>query len=131
MIMDDQQKGKLMDEKVMFNLSYGLFVLTAKNGEKDNGCIVNTVIIGIVAISHSCGKLSCFALANSSTINRESHDGCRVDKDIDALRLGTFMAISEPVSYGYLYSMIADSSINRHSPVTILGGGNNSSINRP
>ncbi len=44
MIKDDQQKGKLMDEKVMFNLSYGLFVLTAKNGEKDNGCIVNTVI---------------------------------------------------------------------------------------
>lgn len=27
----------------MFNLSYGLFILTAKDGEKDNGCIVNTV----------------------------------------------------------------------------------------
>ena len=30
-----------MDNKVMNNLSYGLFVLTAK-GEKDNGCIINT-----------------------------------------------------------------------------------------
>ena len=31
-----------MDPKAMFCLSYGLFVLTAKNGEKDNGCIINT-----------------------------------------------------------------------------------------
>ena len=26
----------------MFKLSYGLFVLTAKDGDKDNGCIINT-----------------------------------------------------------------------------------------
>ena len=32
-----------MDMKAMFKLSYGLFVLTAKDGERDNGCIVNTV----------------------------------------------------------------------------------------
>ena len=32
-----------MDEKAMYKLSYGLFVLTARDGEKDNGCIVNTV----------------------------------------------------------------------------------------
>lgn len=32
-----------MDQKAMFRLSYGLFVLTAKSGEKDNGCIINTV----------------------------------------------------------------------------------------
>lgn len=32
-----------MDETVMYQLTYGLFVLTAKEGEKDNGCIVNTV----------------------------------------------------------------------------------------
>jgi flavin reductase (DIM6/NTAB) family NADH-FMN oxidoreductase RutF len=32
-----------MDNKAMFNLSYGLFILTAKEGSKDNGCIVNTV----------------------------------------------------------------------------------------
>ncbi|MEA4815781.1 MAG: flavin reductase [Lachnospiraceae bacterium] len=28
----------------MFKLSYGLFVLTAKEGKKDNGCIINTAI---------------------------------------------------------------------------------------
>lgn len=32
-----------MDMSTMFKLSYGLFVLTSKDGEKDNGCIINTV----------------------------------------------------------------------------------------
>ncbi len=33
-----------MDPKAMFKLSYGLFVLTAKFYNKDNGCIINTAI---------------------------------------------------------------------------------------
>ncbi len=33
-----------MDEKVLNKLSYGLFVCTAKEGDKDNGCIINTVM---------------------------------------------------------------------------------------
>ena len=33
-----------MDKKAMYKLSYGLFVLTAKEGDKDNGCIINTAI---------------------------------------------------------------------------------------
>ena len=33
-----------MDINAMYSLSYGLFVLTAREGEKDNGCIVNTVM---------------------------------------------------------------------------------------
>ena len=32
-----------IDNAAIFKLSYGLFVLTAKDGEKDNGCIINTV----------------------------------------------------------------------------------------
>ena len=31
-----------MDGKAMYKLSYGLFVVTAREGEKDNGCITNT-----------------------------------------------------------------------------------------
>lgn len=31
-----------MNIKVMNKLSYGLFVLTAREGDKDNGCIINT-----------------------------------------------------------------------------------------
>ena len=32
-----------MDTKAMFKIGYGLYVLTARVNEKDNGCIVNTV----------------------------------------------------------------------------------------
>ncbi len=32
-----------MDEKALYKISYGLFVLSAREGEKDNGCIINTV----------------------------------------------------------------------------------------
>lgn len=32
-----------MDQQAMYKLSYGLFVLTAQDGGRDNGCIVNTV----------------------------------------------------------------------------------------
>lgn len=33
-----------MDSKAMYNLSYGLFVLTAVREGKDNGCITNTAL---------------------------------------------------------------------------------------
>ncbi|MBP3459220.1 MAG: flavin reductase [Lachnospiraceae bacterium] len=33
-----------MDKKAMFQLTYGLFVLTAKEGDFQNGCIINTAI---------------------------------------------------------------------------------------
>ena len=33
-----------MDSKAMYKLSYGLFVLTAREDGKDNGCIINTAI---------------------------------------------------------------------------------------
>lgn len=32
----------MIDKTALFKLSYGLFVLTAKDGDKDNGCIINT-----------------------------------------------------------------------------------------
>jgi len=33
-----------MDKSALFKLSYGLFVLTARQDGKDNGCIINTVM---------------------------------------------------------------------------------------
>lgn len=32
------------NSNAMFKISYGLYILTAKVGEKDNGCIINTVM---------------------------------------------------------------------------------------
>lgn len=34
----------MKDPKALFSLSYGLFVLTAHQGDKDNGCIINTAM---------------------------------------------------------------------------------------
>ena len=33
-----------MDTKVLFNIGYGLYVLTTNENGKDNGCIINTVM---------------------------------------------------------------------------------------
>jgi flavin reductase (DIM6/NTAB) family NADH-FMN oxidoreductase RutF/rubredoxin len=37
-------RRKSMDNKALFNIGYGLYVLTARDGDKDNGCIINTVM---------------------------------------------------------------------------------------
>ncbi len=34
----------MMNEKAMYALSYGLFVLTSRQGDRDGGCIINTVM---------------------------------------------------------------------------------------
>jgi flavin reductase (DIM6/NTAB) family NADH-FMN oxidoreductase RutF/flavodoxin len=41
---NNQAVPNTVDPAVMFKLSYGLFVLTARDGNKDNGCIINTVM---------------------------------------------------------------------------------------
>ncbi len=39
-----QAPAATVDPKAFFQLSYGLFVLTARDGEKDNGCIINACL---------------------------------------------------------------------------------------
>ncbi len=34
----------MIDNNAMFKLSYGLYVVTARDGSKDNGCIINTAV---------------------------------------------------------------------------------------
>jgi flavorubredoxin/flavin reductase (DIM6/NTAB) family NADH-FMN oxidoreductase RutF len=41
---NNQAAPNAVDPNAMFKLSYGLFVLTARDGSKDNGCIINTVM---------------------------------------------------------------------------------------
>ena len=40
---DAEQVPAGVDKNSLFKLSYGLYILTAQDGEKDNGCIINTV----------------------------------------------------------------------------------------
>ena len=56
-----------IDPVTMFKLSYGLFVLIAREDEKDNGCIVNTatqltdtpllISIAVNKTNHTCGMI--------------------------------------------------------------------------
>ena len=38
-----QEKTVSLDPKALFNIGYGLYVVTSRDGDFDNGCIVNTV----------------------------------------------------------------------------------------
>ena len=48
-----------MDNTALFNIGYGLYVLTAHDGDKENGCIINTVMqassvpspVGVIAVN--------------------------------------------------------------------------------
>ncbi len=47
--MPEEKKAEIavkaeVDPNAMFKLSYGLFILSANDGSKDNGCIINTVM---------------------------------------------------------------------------------------
>ena len=42
-VAKDNEKADKNDLTALFNIGYGLYVVTAKDGAKDNGCIVNTV----------------------------------------------------------------------------------------
>ena len=57
-----------MDMNALFKLSYGLYVLTARQGSKDNGCIINT-----------CGQLTDTPLQIQIAVNKNNltHDMIR------------------------------------------------------
>nr|WP_294466178.1 flavin reductase [uncultured Sellimonas sp.] len=73
-----------MDKKAMYRLSYGLFVVTAKEGEKDNGCITNTVM----QVTSAPNRISL-------AVNKENYTHDMI------LRTGKFLAsvISEDASF--------------------------------
>ena len=73
-----------MDKKAIYRLSYGLFVVTAKEGEKDNGCITNTVM----QVTSAPNRISL-------AVNKENYTHDMI------LRTGKFLAsvISEDASF--------------------------------
>ncbi len=87
------------DPTALFKLSYGLFVLTAKDGEKDNGCIINTAFQVAneptkIAISCQKGNLTREMIGktkefNLSVLTEETpfevirHFGMQTGRDVD------------------------------------------------
>ena len=89
-----------MDKKAMYNLTYGLFILTAKGLDgKDNGCIVNTVSQVtttpnriIVAVNksnlthdiiHETGLFNATILTEGSSFDTYKHWGFQSGRDAD------------------------------------------------
>ena len=83
----------------MFKFSYGLFVLTAKEDEKDNGCIINTAIqvtqdpeqvsICVNKANYTCEMIERTGEFNLSFLNQDvkfdtfRHFGFQSGRDVD------------------------------------------------
>jgi len=88
-----------VDPAAMFKLSYGLFVLTARDGDKDNGCIINTVMqitaspikitIGVNKANYThdmilkTGKFNISVLSEGVPFNVFQHFGFQSGKNTD------------------------------------------------
>ena len=63
-----------MNPKALFNITYGLYVLTARDGDKDNGCIINSVMQVAekpvrLALSVSKQNLTCDMIRKTGLFN--------------------------------------------------------------
>lgn len=91
-----------MDKKAMYKLSYGLFVLTAKDEEKDNGCIINTAIqassmpnqlsicVNKANLTHDMivktGKFTVSVISQDAGFVLFKHFGFQSGKDVDKFK---------------------------------------------
>lgn len=88
-----------MDNKAMYKLSYGLFVLTAKDGDKDNGCIINTAIqaastpnqvsicVNKANLTHDMvmktGEFTVSIISEKATFDLFKHFGFQTGREVD------------------------------------------------
>ena len=95
----ETEKGTPMNKKAMYAISYGLFVLTARTGEKDNGCITNTVAqvtsepnrisVAVNKNNHTCGMIlesGCFTasvIAQNATFDLFKRFGFQSGRDVN------------------------------------------------
>lgn len=95
----DDITNEEFDTKSLYQIGYGLYVLTTRDGDKDNGCIVNTVmqvtstppLIAVVASkqNYTCGlikktgKLNINSLSESTPFEVFKHFGYQSGKATD------------------------------------------------
>ncbi|MCR4650446.1 MAG: flavin reductase [Lachnospiraceae bacterium] len=88
-----------MNNKAMYKLSYGLFVLTSKDGDRDTGCIVNTAIqaastpnqlsicVNKANFTHDCikksGIFNVSVIAQDAVFDLFKHFGFQSGRDVD------------------------------------------------
>ncbi len=104
-----------MDKKAMYKLTYGLFILTAKEGEKDNGCIVNTVTqvttepnritvaVNKKNYTHDMiqrtGAFNVSVLTENSKFGTYKHWGFQSGADVDKMESVTFQRAENGIAY--------------------------------
>lgn len=88
-----------VESNAMFKLSYGLFVLTARDGAKDNGCIINTA-----------QQLTSAPMRISITVNKANYTHDMIEKtgafNISVLTEGTPFGLFK--QYGFQSGRTAD-----------------------
>lgn len=88
-----------MDQKSLYSLSYGVFVLCTKSGDKINGCITNTCIqvansptrvaISVLNSNYTCellkesGEFCLSMLDQTATFETIKHFGMQSGRDVD------------------------------------------------
>ena len=93
------EDAKPVEQNAMFSLSYGLYVLTARDGEKDNGCIINTVMqqtdtpkrisITVNKANYTCNMIKKTGVFNVSVLSQDApfamfqHYGFQSGRDVD------------------------------------------------
>lgn len=125
-----REEGGTMDNMVMNKLSYGLFVLTAKDGEKDNGCIVNTaaqvtttpnrIIVTVNKDNYThdmvkkTGEFNVSILDESAVFDTFKHFGFQSGRDTDKFAEVTFARADNGIAYltkecnGYISGKVVD-----------------------
>lgn len=98
-----------LDPTALFNISYGLYVLTAHDGSRDCGCIVNSVMqltetplriaVSVNRKNHTCeaiekdGRLNLSILSEDAKMDVFTRFGFQSGRDVDK-----FAGHDEPVS---------------------------------
>lgn len=88
-----------MDKKALYKLTYGLFILTSKQGEKENGCIINTaaqvtsepnrisIAVNKSNFTHdmvlASGKFNVSVLSQDAEFSLFKHFGFQSGRDVD------------------------------------------------
>ena len=100
-----------MNTKALYNLTYGVYLMSAKDGGKDNACIINTAVqvannptrISVAAIKGNLthdmivktGKLNLSALSVDAPFSLFEHFGMKSGRDVDKFATFTDVARSE------------------------------------
>ena len=100
-----------MNTKALYNLTYGVYLMSAKDGGKDNACIINTAVqvannptrISVAAIKGNLthdmivksGKLNLSALSVDAPFSLFEHFGMKSGRNVDKFATFTDVARSE------------------------------------